>query len=404
MASDSLFPSSPVESKPALPNYVYDPLDSAGAEIRLLTVEFNAKQILRRINAPPLVGSLTKYYLPISTLSRTQRMIRSARLPPFFALSYVWGDPTRTHDIIIDGKRLPITENLYTALQELQPSSLGFIRIWADAVCICQDDLAERSVQVLLMREIYHSAADVKIWLGPSNEDWMRCLRFISKLTEGSFISDVDSLPNAPTVDNALEEMTMKAVMIPSGALARGVIGFGQSIMEVLDILDPAGLDEKTEMVQEDDGELSLHQETIEKFVKWKPPTRYLKRVENENFVEVADLIDRIFLQNCTWFERMWVVQELGVADRATVIASGGRSVFWSDLLRCVCYLHYTLHAPVQNIRKVIGMEKIRQGWNNRKRQPLRDLIRECRHRRATDPRDKIFSLLGLMGDKLNSV
>jgi hypothetical protein len=47
-------------------------------------------------------------------------------------------------------------------------------------------------------------------------------------------------------------------------------------------------------------------------------------------------------------------------------------------------------------------MEKIRQGWNSRKRQPLRDLIRECRHRRATDPRDKIFSLLGLMGDKLN--
>lgn len=403
MASDSPPPSGLVEFQPTMPNYVYNPLNSAEAEIRLLAVEFNAKHVLRRINAPLLVGSLKKYYLPIPTLSRTQRMIRSARLPTFFALSYVWGDPTRTHDIIIDDKRLRITENLYTALRELQPSSLGFIWIWADAICINQDDLAERSAQVLLMREIYHSAADVKIWLGPSNENWMRCLRFISNLTEGSFISDVDSLPNAPTVDNNVEEMIMKAVMIPSGALARGVIGFGQSIIEVLDILDPPGLDEKAEMVQEEDGELSLHQEMIRKFVKWKPPTRYLKRVENESFVEVADLIDRVFIRNCTWFERMWVVQELGVADDATFIASGGRSVSWSNLIRCVCYLHYTLHAPVKSIRNVIGMEKIRQGWNGRKRQPLRDLIRECRYRRATDPRDKIFSLLGLMGDKLNA-
>lgn len=394
-----------VEGDPALPNYVYEPLDSAGAEIRLLKVHFDVKHVLSRINAPPLVGTLEKYYLPVSSLSRTQRLIRSTRLPPFFALSYVWGDPARTHEIIIDGKRLGITENLHTMLRELQPSSLGVIRLWADAICICQDDLAERSSQVLLMREIYHAAADVKIWLGPSNGDTIRCLRFISSLTEASWVSDVDNdtaLPLEPTEDNEAQEKLMSAILIATGALGRAAVGVGQSISEIIDIASPAGRDERVKLVSDEDTDLSLHRDTIEKLLKWEPPSRYLKRVEHENFREIADLIDLLFIQNCAWFERMWVVQELGVATDATVIAIGGRTVLWSDLLRCVCYLHYTLKAPVKNIRKLIGLEKIRQGWNDKKRQPLRDLIRECRYRRATDPKDKIFSLLGLMGDKMN--
>lgn len=51
---------------------------------------------------------------------------------------------------------------------------------------------------------------------------------------------------------------------------------------------------------------------------------------------------------------------------------------------------------------RITGLERIRGGWHNRKRHPLQDLMRECRYRRATDPRDKIYSLLGLMGDRLN--
>jgi hypothetical protein len=51
---------------------------------------------------------------------------------------------------------------------------------------------------------------------------------------------------------------------------------------------------------------------------------------------------------------------------------------------------------------RVTGLEKIRLGWNEGLRQPLRDLIYECRYREASDPRDKIYSLLGLMGDQIN--
>lgn len=49
-----------------------------------------------------------------------------------------------------------------------------------------------------------------------------------------------------------------------------------------------------------------------------------------------------------------------------------------------------------------MGLEIIRLGWNDRKRQSLQDLIRETRYREATDPKDKIYSLYGLMGDRMN--
>lgn len=48
------------------------------------------------------------------------------------------------------------------------------------------------------------------------------------------------------------------------------------------------------------------------------------------------------------------------------------------------------------------ALENIRNEWNWRRRHPLQDLMREFRYRKATDPRDKIYSLLGLMGDRMN--
>ncbi|KAE9371929.1 heterokaryon incompatibility, partial [Stipitochalara longipes BDJ] len=99
-------------------------------------------------------------------LSRTRRLFRASRLPLFFALSYVWGDPTKSHEISIDGKRLAITKNLYLALRSMQSSITGTLHVWADAICINQEDDTEKSIQIQVMREIYYSASEVRIWLG----------------------------------------------------------------------------------------------------------------------------------------------------------------------------------------------------------------------------------------------
>jgi hypothetical protein len=39
--------------------------------------------------------------------------------------------------------------------------------MWIDAICINQSNVAERELQVGLMRDIYQQADGVVIWLGP---------------------------------------------------------------------------------------------------------------------------------------------------------------------------------------------------------------------------------------------
>lgn len=42
--------------------------------------------------------------------------------------------------------------------------------IWVDALCINQDDLAERGSQISIMNLIYQSAQKVLVWLGEADE------------------------------------------------------------------------------------------------------------------------------------------------------------------------------------------------------------------------------------------
>lgn len=91
----------------------------------------------------------------------------------FIALSYVWASPTPRRFITLNGAQFGITPNLYDALIQLRRTQRvrqGF-RLWVDAICINQDDLAERGQQVARMRDIYRSAWQVVIWIGPEADD-----------------------------------------------------------------------------------------------------------------------------------------------------------------------------------------------------------------------------------------
>lgn len=91
---------------------------------------------------------------------------------PFLALSYTWGDPLGTQPIHVNGRVMQVTENLAACLLELsQTSKISAtegtqILLWVDAICINQQDTAERSAQVLRMRHIYSAAAGTIAWLG----------------------------------------------------------------------------------------------------------------------------------------------------------------------------------------------------------------------------------------------
>jgi len=88
------------------------------------------------------------------------------------ALSYCWYQSEKPNSmsettkwISIDGRRLPITENLHDALLRLRDDFFGRV-MWVDAVCINQGDMEERGHQVRSMTEIYSKANRVVVWLG----------------------------------------------------------------------------------------------------------------------------------------------------------------------------------------------------------------------------------------------
>lgn len=89
---------------------------------------------------------------------------------PYDALSYVWGDPTPFATITcIDGSasgELGIGRGLAEALTAFRLPDKPQ-RIWTDALCINQKDIAERQSQVRLMGQIYGRAQHVLCWLGP---------------------------------------------------------------------------------------------------------------------------------------------------------------------------------------------------------------------------------------------
>lgn len=86
------------------------------------------------------------------------------------ALSYYWGPPEKTRTVFTEAGSLHITENLHAALRRLRDSSLERI-IWADAICINQEDAEEKGCQVQLMAEIYARASRVIVWLEETTDD-----------------------------------------------------------------------------------------------------------------------------------------------------------------------------------------------------------------------------------------
>ena len=118
--------------------------------------------------------------------------------PAFDCLSYTWSDPLyhalspeeeihvsndkREHPILCNGQNLLITESLLLALKEFSKNNGednrknwkdGYFKrakfMWIDGICINQDSIEERNIQVGMMGEIYTKCSQVIIWLGVSD-------------------------------------------------------------------------------------------------------------------------------------------------------------------------------------------------------------------------------------------
>ncbi|KAJ3542905.1 hypothetical protein NM208_g3857 [Fusarium decemcellulare] len=125
--------------------YVYEPLEPLKREIRL-------------VRLPPRRQRLESTSLHLIKTSLDVDI-------EFTALSYVWGDPSDTSAVMVDGHLFPVTKNLFAALEQLRDEQHE-TTMWIDALCIQQSDNKEKAWQVQLMGEIYAKATKTIVWLG----------------------------------------------------------------------------------------------------------------------------------------------------------------------------------------------------------------------------------------------
>ena len=151
-----------------MPKYKYKPLDNDN-EFRTLVISGTRK--ISGSSDEVLQCRLTTHPLPSKSPLR------------YDAISWNWGkyDEFKSIDIIGEDDQihvLSVRPNLIKTLQGLRgKGETG--RFWIDAVCIDQDNLHERDLQVQNMFEIYSSAASVCIWLGGHAHNSSMALDFI---------------------------------------------------------------------------------------------------------------------------------------------------------------------------------------------------------------------------------
>ena len=128
--------------------------------------------------------------------------------PSYEALSYVWGDPKLPEKTIsLQRRRFQVTPSLESALRHLRHEETERT-MWVDAVCINQDDMGERSVQVKQMQSIYARTSHLVIWVGEASGDsdlGMETVRQVGGELQGGSHWDVD-LANVSLIKNFLSE------------------------------------------------------------------------------------------------------------------------------------------------------------------------------------------------------
>lgn len=105
------------------------------------------------------------------------------------------------------------------------------------------------------------------------------------------------------------------------------------------------------------------------------------------------------------WFDRVWIVQELllgAFRDKAdtTYLISGSSRVLWTSVINCMQYLsrfNKEDREQFPSIEKILALETLRGIYTSDPKRSLLWWKAKTRDRDATDARDKIYGVSGLV-------
>lgn len=339
--------------------YQYEPLCESRA-FRLVTLHLGSQHAL-------LKCSVKNYTLDNS--------------PEFHALSYTWGSPYPDEDGDSDGEsrsrdlELPtrscnldcsegyllVTNNLLDALYQLRDNTSD-LQLWIDAICINQSDAQERTSQVTLMSDIYHAAEAVIVWLGTEDEDAKCAVELQERF--------------APAISRLLDQDRVE-----------DLIGYPFNAIEFYE-------------------KFGIRQTSLE---EWKCYANFHRRA---------------------WFGRTWIKQEITLAKQIHV-ACGALRPKWEDMYLLGAFMRITYwgvflsgflrlpdYEPTPGNRQ-FSSASFAQGFRidgphsleprmycehvcaannvNARDAFLEYLLLDARITKASDPRDKVLGLLGLV-------
>ncbi|KAH8649435.1 heterokaryon incompatibility protein-domain-containing protein [Tricladium varicosporioides] len=336
-------------------NTFYQPLDNSKSQIRLIRIIPDAD------------------HHPI----RCELSIIDWELYPkheyYDALSYEWGDVGYDREVNVQGKPFMVRENLWHALHHLRSAKFN-CPIWIDAICINQDDPEERSAQVNKMDMIYGSAKSVHVWLGQEGQQSTAAFGLLEEISD-------------------FFKLILKEAAFETSVASREISIFTHIKKQVVlkETLDLYSFFSTISDYQKDGNVSDL----------WK--TWYELFTKDDGWRAITNLLNR------TYWSRIWIVQEYVLAHHKTLHC--GRHIidtrFIELALTFIQKLDPGKHAVNPGIQESILRIQSSPGalivksatpWLSLRRS-LQELLAACKDSKASEPRDKIYGLIGLAMD-----
>jgi hypothetical protein len=292
------------------------------------------------------------------------------RLLMYEAISYTWGSPDRTEEILVDGCTLKVTKSVYEILAQFSSQFLPQL-LWIDAICIDQDNSGEKEQQVPMMDKIYSHSLFTTVFLGQS------------PLPEAQNKKRGDMLPYQFDGIRPQDEQTRQH--FETARLTFDIFNefhilqkrIGKDVYELYESLSP----------------------NASKSRQWSALLTLLQH---------------------PWFARVWVVQEIALSPDVKV-RYGDEIINWKVIASALKMIHnlrhfrlwlewshgvqirHTEHSSLYNI---IRMDNLRENlWPSEKYSRVKDIsitdvLAESLYFKATNPRDQVYGLMSLCGGK----
>jgi hypothetical protein len=261
-------------------------------------------------------------------------------LPFYEALSYCWGPPGQLISITCNDASFEVSSSLRNGLQQLYQYSKSSETpwFWIDQICINQEDGLERTQQVRLMHTIYRQSIRTVIWL-PSDDE--------TAIATKSLVLDMyDALKANADID--------------------AKITYEERIIAETEILASVDL-----------------------------PSR-----DDERWQALDQLLES------PWFNRVWIIQEVILSTHSPAMLCGTQFLTWSVFERVIRWVYhhpleigYLGRAHAVDRLGLIGEKEIWNDGTDEITWDIQGLLQLTYWFRATNPRDKIFALLGMCKD-----